>query len=240
MSQVLAQKTFKVELEFTVQMHELEEHKPGDRYPGSRMHFLKQLQKALLKDEPALLRQMVAALLNKLQDYADYLAAQNNLLSLKKAADSMNPADRAYQDDTFETFGDLTRAVRISAMDARLEHSTIQEKSTCGDCSPDRPVWEDLRQGTEYGKLLAKFVNPATQPSFGLAASHFLMVRYLTRQVDGVHCEARCTCDTVLEGIGPDEASAIDALWMQYKQHTAFTGLHKRLKSGLKRLFSKN
>ncbi len=241
MSNPIVQKTFRMELEFTVTMNELEGEHPGDSAVNRRLSFLKLLQKAVVQDEPALIRQMLGAVLNKLQEYVDYLSGQSTLLSLKKVAAAMPSEERAYLDDTRENFADLTRPLRITSISTRLEHSTVQETTACDPCAPSaKPVWDDLRQGTEYGRLLEKYSNPATQPGYGLETSHFLMVRYLTRQPDGVHCEGRCTCGNVLEGIGSDESGAVDALWLQYKKHTEFTHLTKKVKFGIKRLFSKN
>ncbi len=234
-------KTFRMELEFTVTMNELEGEHPGDSPANRRLSFLKLLQKAVVQNEPALIRQMLGSVLNKLQDYVDYLSGQNTLLSLNQVAAAMPPEERAYLEETHENFADLTRPLRITSISTHLEHSAIQETTGCGECaSTPKAVWDDLRQGTEYGRLLEKYSNPANQPAYGLEASHFLMVRYLTRQPDGVHCEARCTCGAVLEGVGADEPGALDALWNRYKKHTEFTHLTKKVKFGVKRLFSKN
>jgi hypothetical protein len=66
------------------------------------------------------------------------------------------------------------------------------------------------------------------------------MVRYLTRQTDGVHFEARCTCGATLKGVGEDESLALEELWAGYKKHTEFTNLSRKIKLGLNRLFSRN
>ena len=237
----IVQKTFRMELEFTVTMNELEGEHPGDSAANRRLSFLKLLQKAVVQNEPALIRQLLGAVLNKLQDYVDYLSGQNTLLSLSKVAAALPPEERAYLEETHENFADLTRPLRITSISTRLEHSTIQETTGSDECaSGAKPVWDDLRQGTEYGRLLEKYSNPLNQPAYGLETSHFLMVRYLTRQPDGVHCEARCTCGAVLEGIGADESGALEALWSRYKKHTEFNHLTQKAKSSVKRLFSKN
>ncbi len=68
MAPTLCQKKFKVELALTVTMDEV------DAEPSNQA-FAWQLQQALLRDETALSRLMLSAMLNKLQGYADYLAA---------------------------------------------------------------------------------------------------------------------------------------------------------------------
>jgi hypothetical protein len=241
MSTPLAQKTFKMELEFTVTMNELEGEQSDDSASNRKLSFLKLLQKAVVQDEPALLRQMLGAILTKLQEYADYLAFQSNILSLKKVAAAMNPEDRAFWDESIENFADLTRPLRITSFSTQLGYGTVREKLESEECQPKyKLVWDDLRLGTEYGKLLEKYANPATQPAFGLKSKHFLMIRYLTRQFDGVHCEARCTCETVLEGTGVDESAALNAVWTQFKKHTEFTHMNDKRKLGIKKSFSKN
>lgn len=51
-------------------------------------------------------------------------------------------------------------------------------------------------------------------------APPYLAARYVTRQSDGVHVEARCTCGVKLEGVGTDESKALEELWAKFKTHT--------------------
>jgi hypothetical protein len=45
--------------------------------------------------------------------------------------------------------------------------------------------------------------------------AHYLVGRYTTRQPDGVHIEARCTCGEKLEGVGQNESATMGALWLK-------------------------
>ena len=55
---------------------------------------------------------------------------------------------------------------------------------------------------------------PTQSPS-----QHYLVGRYVTHRLDGVHIEAHCTCGVKLEGIGIDESEAIDRLWETFQKH---------------------
>ncbi len=238
----LSQKTFKMELEFAVTMDELGEEHLGSSDICCTLPLLKQLQQALLNHEPALLRQMLAGALSKLQEYTDYLAAQSPVDSLKQVAETLEPEEREYFDESGDQFTNLTRPIRLSSISTHLVSSTIQEKVATPEGDGGlKPVWTDLFPETEFGKQLARLSPPDHRdaPNQATTPGHYLMVRYLTRQIDGVHCEARCTCDTQLEGVGQDESTALEALWKNYKKHTEFTHLAK-IRIGFKKLFSKN
>jgi hypothetical protein len=242
MPHALSQKTFKMELEFTVTMAELGEEHLGNSDICCTLPLLKQLQQALVNHEPALLRQMLAGAVSKLQEYADYLATQSTEESLKQVAETLEPEEREYFEESGDQFTNLTRPIRISSISTRLVNSAIQEKvvSPEGE-STLKPVWNDLYPETEFGKQLARLSPPDHQNHLEhtTVPGHYLMVRHLTRQVDGVHCEARCSCDAHFEGVGLDESAALEALWKSHQKHTEFSRLAK-IKFGLKKLISKN
>jgi hypothetical protein len=238
----LVQKTFKMEIEFTVTMDELgEEHLSGDEVCCT-LPLLKQLQQALLKHEPALNRHMLAGAISKLQEYADYLAAQSSVYSLKQVAETLEPEEREFFEESDNQFSNLTRPIRLSSITTHLVSSAIQEKVPgLEGGSSLKPVWTDLYPETEFGRRLARIAPPdrSSDLDHTTVPGHYLMVRYLTRQIDGVHCAARCSCDALLEGVGQDEPAALTALWKSHRKHTEFSRLSK-MKSGLKKLFSKN
>ena len=238
----ISQKTFKMELEFTVTMDELGEEHLGSSDICCTLPLLKQLQLALVAHEPALLRHLLAGALSKLQEYADYLAGQGTVEALKEVAETLEPEEREYFEESGNQFTNLTRPIRVSSISTRLVSSTIQEKVPATEGKVElKPVWNDLYPQTEFGKQLARLSPPDRRDNAnpGSVPGHYLMVRYLTRQIDGVHCEARCTCDILLEGVGQDESEALEALWKNHKKHTEFSRL-ARIKFGLGKLFSKN
>ena len=183
----LSQKTFKMELEFTVTMDELtEEHLDKDELKQP-LPFLQCLQQALLHHEPSLIRHMLAAVQNKLQEYADYLAAQGEIKPLTKVARTLEPDIRDFFEQSEAQFAQITRPIRFSSMTARLNHSTIYEVDCCaGPKNAPRQVWADMRLGGEYGPLMEKMGVAETREPLGikLEIGHYLMVRYLTRQTD--------------------------------------------------------
>ena len=106
----LVQKTFKMELEFTVTMDELGEEHLGSSDICCTLPLLKQLQQALVKHEPALIRQMLAGAVSKLQEYADYLASQNTVETLKQVVATLEPEEQEYFAEAGDQFSDLANA----------------------------------------------------------------------------------------------------------------------------------
>ncbi len=156
MAPALRQKKFKVEIRFTVRMDEIEAE-------PANPSFAWQLQQALLKDEPALSRLMQSAMFNKLQGYADYLAAQDELTSLKEAAQALLTEDHGEAVPRGADFTQDTRPLRISCMNVRMDDSTIQEQVTPGegDCQWQM-VWQDLRPNSTLGLLFEMLAIPTT------------------------------------------------------------------------------
>ena len=222
MAKRVARKTFKVELEFTVDMEELgEEHlaSPGD---PQQLPCLKRLQEILLKNEAALSEQMLSAALGQLQEYMDYLVTQDDLNSLAKAADRLDREDRKFFEKHECDFAELTRPLRCSSLSVRLDGSTIHEKVEDAQAEEGwQPIWSDLMPQAELNRLPEELSISVSQ-SYSiprLKNAHYLLVRHLTRQRDSVHMEARCTCEKVLEGMGENEAQALEALWMSFIEH---------------------
>jgi hypothetical protein len=222
MAKKVAQKTFKIELEITVDMDELEEeHLPGSG-DSQQLPCLKRLQETLLKNEAALTEQMLSAALGQLQEYMDYLVAQDDLNSLAKVADRLDREDRKFFEEHECDFAELTRPLRCSSLSVRLDGSTIHEKVE--DAQADagwQPIWSDLMPQAELNRLLEELSISVSQGYSipRLENAHYLLVRHLTRQRDGVHMEARCTCEKVLEGVGENETQALEALWMSFIEH---------------------
>ena len=226
MAKTLAKRTFKLELEITVEMQELsEEHLSGPDHAGQLAH-LKRLQSALLHHEPALTEQMLSAVMDKLQEYMDYLVAQDDLALLEKVADSLDREDRQYFAKGLEgssgDFAGLTRPLRRSSLAARLDSSAIHARQEDIDCETSwQPVWRDLMPQAELARRLEKLSNSGPQV-YGLprlSGIHNLMPRFLTSQQDGIHFEGLCTCEKPLEGVGETEDQALEALWMSFSEH---------------------
>lgn len=226
MANTVARKTFKLELEMTVEMQEVgEEHLPGPDQTGQLAH-LKRLQTALLHNEPALTEQMLAAVVDKLQEYMDYLVAQDDLALLEKVADGLDREDRRYFETGLEgsagDFAGLTRPLRRSSLVVRLDSSAIHAKQeqACDDMAW-QPVWQDLMPQAELARRLEQLAHASPQV-YGvprLSGVHHLMLRFLTRQQDGIHFEGLCTCERSLEGIGETEDQALEALWVSFSDH---------------------
>lgn len=222
MAEPVTRKTFKIELEVTVEMEEVAAQ-PG-RANEIEQHLLeiKHLQQALLENENALLHQMMITALEKLQEYIDYLASQDNLYALRKVVESLEAEDRDFFEQHAEDLFDLTRPIRFSSLSAQIDNSTIYEKhDTITDEADWQPCWSDLQQNSELGKLLALFATPAISIN-GLPVTdqdHNFLLRYLTQEVDGVHMEAYCTCGESFVEVGEDQTQVLDALWHVYQGH---------------------
>jgi hypothetical protein len=222
MTKKLAQKTFKVEIEITVDMEEVEEEHLPTQGAADRLTHLKRLQQALLKNEAALTEQMLSAALDKLQEYLDYLVTQDNMRSLEKVADSLEREERQYFEKNEGDFTWLTRPLRQSSLVVRLESGTVHERVNGGEAEAGwQTVWSDLMQESKLTGLLEQL--SITVPLvYSLPHSdddHHLLPRFLSRQSDGVHMEGRCTCDKALEGVGEDELQALEALWVSFSEH---------------------
>jgi len=242
MANPLSQKTFKMEFEFSVAMDEVGEEHLGTIDPDLNLAYLKKLQQALAGDETALVRQMLRAALVKLQEYADYLAAQDCLTPLIQAAARLEEDDQALPGSSRSDLLDLTRPIRVNSLAARLERGAIHEQISVGEGeSRWEPVWTDLRPGTEFGRMLDRYAIPTAPVPFlpDRRTDHYLLARYLTRQPDGVHLEARCTCEAVIEGVGEDECQALDQLWRNYQKHMDLSGTARRIQIGQKKYLLK-
>jgi len=222
MADRLVSKTFKIEFEITVDMVELEKEHFRKGQAGQNLPRLKRLQKALLKNERVLTRQMLAVAMGRLQDYIDLIATQDNLAPLQEVAAALDPEDSQYFDENREEISRLTRPLRLSAQTARLQSSSISEKVIEEGREPKwKPVWIDLLLKSCLGMLLETFSVPSSRSisSAKTELGHYLLARHLTRQSDGVHFEGRCSCDQFIEGVGEDEEQAFQALWSKYKRH---------------------
>ncbi len=224
MPRILAQKTIRVELELTVSMDEISvENLPVDLSEKDLVH-VQHLQQALLSDDAALQELMLAAALGRLHEYFDYLTTQDCLGLLRKLAENLHPEDARFFQKYGTDFFDLTRPLRRSSLSVHLDKSQIDEQI------PDQPgetgwqpIWRDLAPTSELAHHLSSMsislhplrINPCTD------ARHHLIARHLTQQSDGVHLEARCTCDAILEGVGTDEDQAVVALWDRFRDHYA-------------------
>jgi len=222
MANKVAQKTFKIELEITVDMHEVgEEHLPS---PGAshQLPYLKRLQEVLLRNEAALSEQMLSAALGKLQEYLDYMVTQDDLTSLARVADRLGREDRKFFEKHMSDFAGLTRPLRRSNLSVRVEGSTIHERVKAGQAEKEwQPIWSDLMPEAELGGRLQKLSIsiPQVHSIPRLENAHYLMPRFLTRQEDGVHMEARCTCEKALEVVGENENQALEALLISFLDH---------------------
>lgn len=229
MATPLRQKKIKVELTLSVAMNEVE--------VVSQDAFLQRLQQALLRDETALSRLMISAVVNKLQGYADYLAAQDDLSPLMKAAKALPPEEEHAPVSLGTNFAEETRPLRSACMDVQMISSTISEEVNAAEETPRwQPIWRDLRLESPLGQLFKKLGIPSRPVPYRMQRDivHALRVRYLTRQQDGVHIEDRCTCQEAFEGTGSDESQALDDLWCHYKAHIDGCSLASRFQSGWK------
>ncbi len=223
MAAALRQKKFKVEITLTVAMEEVD----------AELFFSHQLQQALLQDETVLSRLMLSAALYKLQGYADYLAAQDDLLPLRKAEHALEPMNQPAPSGV--DFAGETRALRTCCLDVQINSSAIREEVRPGKGEGHwQPVWRDLRPESPLGRLFERLAIPTTPLPYAFRQQdgHALRVRYLTRQRDGIHVEGRCTCQEAFEGVGRDECQALDNLWNNYKAHNETSRLAERFQGG--------
>lgn len=216
MSKQVTQKTFKFEFEITVAMDEVEEQHLQADQPASQLPSLKHLQQALLKDEATLVEQMTSMAVEKLQEYIDYLAMQDDQAALINIAESLGPEFRYFFQKYKKDFTALTRPIRRASL------STSQVGCSVYELAPGEmewyPVWRDLRGENELGDIIEDITTPLNnipRPN----NCHYLLARYITRQKDGVHLEACCTCGAVFEGCGEDECEAMETLWDAFMIH---------------------
>ncbi len=231
MANKVAQKTFKVELEITVDMHEVGEEHLSIPGASHQLPHLKRLQEALLSNEAALTEQMLAVVLGKLQEYLDYVVNQDDLSSLEKVVNTLDREDRKFFEKHKSDFAGLTRPMRRSCLSVRLDASTIHEMVNAAEAERGwQPVWNDLLPESELSKLLEKLSIsvPQVYSIPRLEDTHYLLPRYLTRQRDGVHMKACCTCGNALEGVGENESQALEAMWMSFIDHYEERGFRAR------------
>lgn len=242
MTNKLTQKRLKFEFEFSIEMEEIAEEHLCSCEPLERLAELKRLQKALLKDRPALVEQMVARALGKLQEYVDYMASQEHMSALESVARGLEGDDPDTLLEKSGDFIDLTRPLRSNALPIRIESSAILEQVQGADGIPAwQPVWTDLLNETETGRQLKRFsIQQSAIPiDTSGTATHYLRARHLTRQCDGVHFEARCTCGELFTATAPDEADALQAVLTAFKQHHDIAEIGKKLLHRLKEVQSR-
>jgi hypothetical protein len=228
MAAPLSQKTFKLELEFTVTVEELDEKHLAPNIPPQALPYLKQLQEAMVKDEQALLQQIMTQITAKLQQYTDHLAAQEDLTNLKQIDANLEIDDRDCFNPSDRDFSELTRPIRISAIKTELESCTLDEKiqDPQGNIQLE-PTWSDLWMQSEFTGLMGKYPSPSNSRvnNARRSFSHYLSVQYLTRQKDGIHCDALCSCGRTISGVAEDEASALKCAWAGYQKHLALSNI---------------
>ncbi|HEY3344848.1 MAG TPA: hypothetical protein VGJ97_07965 [Anaerolineaceae bacterium] len=222
MTQPLIQKTFKMEIEFTVSMDGIAGADPAADAAGDLSTSLQTLQRALVEHEPVLRQQMLAAVFNKLQEYSDYLAAQDSLTPLMALAAGLDTQDQDAFGTTRADFLDATRTLRTASLTARVSDCSIQEQVTCaGDCPTWQPAWTDLRPHSDLGHMLEALCVPVapSRSIYSRVPQHYLQVRYLTRQPDGIHAQGACTCGKIFDGLGEDGSQALETVWTSYQAH---------------------
>ncbi len=232
MKKKLAQKTLKVELEITVSVNDVGEAEANTDQEKEIISHLQSLQQALINQDAALNRQMLAAVIAKLQGYIDQIATQDANAQMAKLVEELKPEEQAYFEEKKDQFADLTRNLRTACMDIQLENAAISEKvEKPGECPAWQPIWQDLLLDINMGKYGKSSSYIDVKPSPSLAPKHFLLARMLTRQADGVHFEARCSCDQFLEGAGEDEDQAFQSLWIAHRKHLALVNTWTNMKS---------
>lgn len=238
----ITHKQFKLQIEFTVAMEDVGERQSteaGDASPDS----LKWLQLALLGDEAALVRQMLAAGFGRLQDYADYLAGQDAVTPLAKLAADLRLEDPALSGASLNEFADATRPLRIDSFTASIDGCTIQQKVETGtEETLWQPVWSDLQAKTDLGRQLRQYGIPSAPLRYaaGTGGGHLLQVQYLSQQVDGIHMEGRCSCGAVQVGNGEDESAAFTVLWRSFQQHLQACDLPRKIQYNQEEFFLKD
>ena len=231
MAKPALQRTYKVEIEITVQMDEVGGEHLAETSPEGALFSLKALQQALLADEPELTRQLLSAVTCRLQEYTDRLAEEGSQSPLARLAEQLDLENPAVHPPYDQDFADFTRPLRAGCISARVERSLIQEKTCCETAEPGwKPVREDLILTSELGRALSGYGVPG-QDANGLIsrAGHHLLARSLTRLVDGVDMEGRCSCGQPLRGIGGEEDAAFGNLWAAFQKHLASCQLAGRI-----------
>jgi len=235
MTTPLSQKKFKMEIEFTVTMNAVEDDASGKKEPDGSFPSVNRLQQALADDDVILAQQMITAAFVKLQEYADFVAGQDSLSPLLTLAASLAPCEQEGFGLTRSDFIEATRQLRVSSLSANIDGSSVAELIPGeSGCPVWRQVWSDLRPGTELGRWMEHFYVPvAPPPDSSECSGHYLQVRYLTDQPDGVHVEGRCTCGDMVNGVGQDETRALAAAWSSYQKHLALFQLGEQMNQNL-------
>jgi len=236
MAGMAAQKKIKFEVEFSIEMDEIDETHICNCESAGGVEELKRLQKALLENKAALMDQMMAVAISRLQEYLDTLAGQNTLASLEETARSLNSYDQDFFLETPYEFADLTRPLRCSALSARVEHGSFQEQveGEIGD-QAWQTVWSDLFYESDLGKGIRSFHLPRPfhpEQSSANRGGHYLLARHLTRHPDGVHIEALCTCGKPFQATGGSDEEALQSVWAAFRQHYEATHLGQTMQRG--------
>lgn len=216
------QKKFRIELEFSTSITEVNEENLPPNIPTQALPYLKQLQAALWGDEQALLRLIQARLVGKLQDYSDNLAGQESLTDLRRLDAALAAEESGEFDSAALDFNQLTRPIRVSSVDTCLTSSALFEEQLGPEGTPSwQPVWEDLRPQSPLGQWInttpnnEQFLRSTPQQ----VAGHHFLLRFLDRRLDTVHAVASCSCGLSFDGIGAEEGQAFQAAWESYRQH---------------------
>jgi hypothetical protein len=236
MTQPLIQKTFKMEIEFTVSMDGIPGADPAADSAGDLIPSLQSLQRALVECEPVLRQQMLAAVFNKLQEYSDYLAAQDSLTPLMALAAGLDAQDQEPLGTTRADFLDATRPLRTASLTARVSDCSILEQMTHpGDCPTWQTSWTDLRPHSDLGRQLEALCVPVapSRSIYSRVPQHYLQVRYLTRLPDGIHAQGACTCGKTFDASGADGSQALETVWSSYQAHLEIYRISERTQLAL-------
>ena len=241
MADPILQKTYKIEITISVRMAEVGESHPDQPGQGDELQALRQLQQALVQDEPTLSRQMLATAFGQLQEYLDHQTAADPCQELRQLAERLETTqpDLAFPDGA--DFADLTRPLRVGCMSAEIQSSQVLEKVCRGDAPPDwKLAWDDLLHSSELGRQMADFGIPSRRigSGGGTSAGHHLLVHSLTRQGNGVYLTGQCSCGASLEGFGEDEGSAFQQFWAEFIKHSEACCLPRRIGENQDALFS--
>jgi hypothetical protein len=220
MAKPLIRKTFQVQFELSVEMESFED---TSMLSAEAASVATHLQEALLEDEQALMAAMRAQLAGKLKEYIDYMAAQEDELSIfLQVARRLEPKDQRFLRQNREDFDLILSLLRLAGMTVELQGSRIEEQVESAEPCPDwRLAWRDQLPGSPLGRMLKRFPYPCGRAEIFPAPEpdHFLVLNYLTQQPDGVHAEGRCTCGTVFAFIGEDDSEALQGIWQTFQRH---------------------
>ncbi len=228
MAAPILRKKFRIELEYEVSIDEIDEENTNSNIPPQAIPYLKQLQAALLNDETALLKAIQARLVSQLQNYADDLSGQDTLNDLRRLDSKLETEEISDLCSLPLDFSFLTWPIRISTMNACLSSSTLSEEQRNSEGNPTwQLVWSDLRPRSPFGQWIAPSENARSAISGTLTkvSDHYFLLHYISRQGETIQAEASCACGLTFDGTGAEEGLAIEAAWVNYKQHLEAFGV---------------